>query len=253
LRLTAVQPGGGLKFLHVDCDCRLRRPTQQRRHRYSPECGFGPVPAVSGEPTLHARYGRSVDWHPEAVVRLSHRTIGMVIMSFPLSRRLAMFCVATGLATLGLSGCHSGPSSAASAPSASGAGTTAATPSAAPATAAKVDPCALVTPAEVQEVTGKPDASPSDVPAGVYQSCSYTKAGVVVLVRGIGKAAFDKSAAANPGGVKPVPGIGQDAYSSGGALLVWQNGTEITISVTSDGSGGLDQAEQFAKAAVAQL
>jgi hypothetical protein len=177
----------------------------------------------------------------------------MVIMSFPLSRRLAMFCVATGLATLGLSGCHSGPSSAASAPSASGAGTTAATPSAAPATAAKVDPCALVTPAEVQEVTGKPDASPSDVPAGVYQSCSYTKAGVVVLVRGIGKAAFDKSAAANPGGVKPVPGIGQDAYSSGGALLVWQNGTEITISVTSDGSGGLDQAEQFAKAAVAQL
>ena len=169
-----------------------------------------------------------------------------------------MFCVATGLATLGLSGCHSGPSSAASAPSASGAATTAATPtaatpSAAPATAAKVDPCALVTPAEVQEVTGKPDASPSDVPAGVYQSCSYTKAGVVVLVRGIGKAAFDKSAAANPGGVKPVPGIGQDAYSSGGALLVWQNGTEITISVTSDGSGGLDQAEQFAKAAVAQL
>lgn len=177
-------------------------------------------------------------------------------MSFPLSRRLAIFCVASGLATLGLSGCSSGPSSAASAPSASGAGTTtttAATPSAAPATAAKVDPCALVTPAEVQEVTGTPDPSPSDVPAGVYQSCSYTKAGVVVLVRGIGKAAFDKSAAANPGGVKPVPGIGQDAYSAGGALLVWQNGTEITISVTSDGSGDLDQAEQFAKAAVAQL
>ncbi|HEY0937775.1 MAG TPA: hypothetical protein VGD91_29050 [Trebonia sp.] len=102
-------------------------------------------------------------------------------------------------------------------------------------------------------MTGKPDASPIDTPAGVYQSCVYGKAGVVVLVRNISRASFDKSAAANPGGVKPVPGIGQDAYSGGGSLLVWQNGTEIAISVTSDGSGGLDQAEQFAKAAVAQL
>jgi hypothetical protein len=173
-----------------------------------------------------------------------------------------MFCVATGLATLSLSGCNSGSSSTTSAPPASGAGAATsaspagaapATPSAAPAKAAKADPCSLVTPAEVQEVTGKSAASPSDVPAGVYQSCAYGKAGVVVLVRTIDKATFDKSAAANPGGAKPVPGIGQDAYSADGALLVWQNGTEIAISVTSDGSGGLDQAEQLAKPAVAQL
>jgi hypothetical protein len=176
-----------------------------------------------------------------------------------------MFCVATGLATLSLSGCHSGSSSTASAAPTSETGTTTsaaptseagtatAAPSAAPATAAKVDPCALVTPAEVQEVTGKSAASPSDVPAGLYQSCTYGNAGVVVLVRTIDKATFDKSAAANPGGAKPVPGIGQDAYSADGGLLVWQNGTEITILVTSDGSGGLDQAEQLAKAAVAGL
>lgn len=186
-------------------------------------------------------------------------------MNFPPSRHLAALCVAAGLATLSLSGCHSGSSSAtsapaasetvatASAPPASGAGTAAATSSAAPAKAATTDPCALVTPAEVQEVTGKPDPSPSDVPAGVYQSCAYSKAGVVVLVRNISKATFDKSAAANPGGVKPVSGIGQDAYSAGGSILAWQNGTEIAISVTSDGSGDLDQAEQCAKAAVAQL
>jgi hypothetical protein len=186
-------------------------------------------------------------------------------MSFAPSRRLAMFCVAAGLATLSLSGCHSGSSSATSAPPAStagvttsappasGAGTAAATPSAAPATAAKADPCALITPAEVQEVTGKSATSPRDAPVGLYQSCTYGKAGVVVLVRNIDKSTFDKSAAANPGGAKPVPGIGQDAYSADGGLLVWQNGTEISILVTSDGSGGLDQAEQLAKAAVAEL
>ena len=186
-------------------------------------------------------------------------------MNFPSSRRLAMFCVATGLATVSLSACHSGSSSTASAPSASaaaattsappagGADTATATASVAPATAAKADPCALVTPAEVQEVTGKSAASPSDTPAGLYQSCAYGNAGVVVLVRNIDKATFDKSAAANPSGAKPVSGIGQDAYSAGGGLLVWQNGTEISILVTSDGSGGLDQAEQLAKAAVAEL
>lgn len=173
-----------------------------------------------------------------------------------------MFCVASGVATL-LSGCHSGSSPTTSAPPTSGAGVTTSAPLAsvagtatatpASATAAKVDPCALVTPAEVQEVTGLSDASPIDGPAGVYQSCAYGKAGVVVLARKIDKATFDKSAAANPGGAKPVPGIGQDAYSAGGALLVWQNGTEISILVTSDGSGGLDQAEQLAKPAVAQL
>ena len=76
---------------------------------------------------------------------------------------------------------------------------------------------------------------------------------MVVLVRNIDKAMFDKSAAANPGGAKPVPGIGQDAYSADGGLLVWQNGTEITILVTGNGSGGLDQAKQLAKAAVAEL
>jgi len=177
-------------------------------------------------------------------------------MRFPPSRLLGMFCLATGLAALTLSGCHSGSSSATSAtsaPPASGAGTAPATPSAAPATAAKADPCALVTPAEVQEVTGKSAASPSDALVGLYQSCTYANAGVVVLVRNMNRATFDKSAAANPGGAKPVPGIGQDAYSSGGGLLVWKNGTEITILVTSDGSGGLDQAKQLAKAAVAEL
>lgn len=49
-------------------------------------------------------------------------------MSFPPSRCLAIFCVATGLATLSLTGCHSGSSSTTSAPPAIGAGaTTAAT------------------------------------------------------------------------------------------------------------------------------
>ena len=42
--------------------------------------------------------------------------------------------------------------------------------------------------------------------------------------------AFDKTAKANKGIVVPIQGVGADTWSANGTmLLVWKNGTEITI------------------------
>jgi hypothetical protein len=68
---------------------------------------------------------------------------------------------------------------------------------------------------------------------GLYKACTYTKGRktLTVLVRQIGKAAFEKSAKKNPPPVFPIPGIGDSAFSAGGgsALLVWKKGTELTF------------------------
>ena len=129
--------------------------------------------------------------------------------------------------------------------------TSATTPAATGAAGASPDPCVLVAPADVKAALGGSAGTPTDMPAGVYRACIYLGGKVVVLVRSIDKATFDKSAAANPGGVTPISGVGQDAYSNSDTLLVWQNGTEISLLVTSDNA--LAAEKQLATAAVGRL
>jgi hypothetical protein len=165
-----------------------------------------------------------------------------------------------------LAGCKSTTTSAGSAPTATGGAVTAtgAPPATTPATAsagptgtgptttatAKIDPCSLLTAADLSGALGGSVGAGTSAPAGVYQACVYGKAKVVVLVRNIDKTTFDKSAAANPGSVKPVSGIGQDAYAADGDILTWKNGTEVSIRV--DG-GSLAVVEKLATAAVGRL
>jgi hypothetical protein len=97
-------------------------------------------------------------------------------------------------------------------------------------------PCKLVTRANVKHALGAAVGSGKLRTVGRYRSCTYTKGarGVVVLERKLTRSAFVKSAKKNPGPVVHVAGIGSDAYSAGGGstLLLWKNGTEVTVLVT---------------------
>jgi hypothetical protein len=107
--------------------------------------------------------------------------------------------------------------------------------SAAPASAAVTSPCKLVSSANAEHALGAAVGSGKLRTVGRYRSCTYTKGArtVVVLERKLTRSAFDTSAKKNPGPVVHVVGIGSDAYSAGGGstLLLWKNGTEVTVLV----------------------
>jgi hypothetical protein len=113
--------------------------------------------------------------------------------------------------------------------------------------------CSLVTSADAQAVLGSAIGTGQDSKVGLYDACVYARGPFVVLVRAIDQATFDKSASLNPGGAKPVAGIGDDAYVASGALLVWQNGTEISLAVTGSSSDPLGAEKKLAAAALARL
>ena len=97
-------------------------------------------------------------------------------------------------------------------------------------------PCALVTAADASKVLGVTVAKPKLQNLGAFLSCFYsTKStkSVTVQTRAISRSDFDRSAKANPGPVKHLAGIGSDAYSvaGGSTLLVWKNGTGVTLLV----------------------
>jgi hypothetical protein len=101
------------------------------------------------------------------------------------------------------------------------------------AAAAPPDPCVLVTTSDASTALGAtpPKAKPKTV--GFVRSCTYTvkkKTMTVQTRKFASQAAFDKSAKATKGIVFPIQGIGADAWSANGTLLlVWKNGTEITM------------------------
>jgi len=100
------------------------------------------------------------------------------------------------------------------------------------ASAAK-SPCALVTAADASKALGAKVGKPKLQNLGVFVSCFYSAGpkSVTVQSRSISRSDFDKSAKANPGPVKHLAGIGSDAYSVGGGstLLLWKNGTAVTL------------------------
>jgi hypothetical protein len=108
--------------------------------------------------------------------------------------------------------------------------------SAIPAAASVKNPCKLVTVADAKHALSVATVSPTTAQkVGLYESCTYiTKVGtLVVQARLLNRSDFDKSAKANPGPVAHVSGIGSDAYTvkGGFGLLVWKNGTSVTLLV----------------------
>jgi hypothetical protein len=101
------------------------------------------------------------------------------------------------------------------------------------ASGASLSPCVLVTASDAGKALGTTVGKGKAQTLGLYKACTYTKGRktLTVLVRQIGKAAFEKSAKKNPPPVFPIPGIGDEAFSAGGgsALLVWKQGTEVVF------------------------
>ena len=127
---------------------------------------------------------------------------------------------------------------------------------AASASASAPSPCKLITAADAKKALGVSAGAGKAEAVGVYKECLYVAGSksVIALVREFSRANFDKSAKANPGPVAHLNGIGDDAYSvkGGSAVLVWKNGTEVTVYITGIGKA-LNAEEALAKAAAARL
>ena len=127
--------------------------------------------------------------------------------------------------------------------------------SVAPALASAPTPCKLVTSADAKKALGVSAGAGHAQTVGLYRSCSYVAGskGVTVLERQLSRSVFDLSAKKNPGPVAHVGGVGSDAYSvmGGKGLLVWKDGTEVSLLVT--GGGGLKAAEVLGKAVAGRL
>ena len=98
-----------------------------------------------------------------------------------------------------------------------------------------VDPCTLVTAADVSAVVGATVPPSTSEFTGTYQSCAYNtpedSAGgsqvVNVTDRLIDKAGFEARIKQDPGAIAPLPNVCQDAYKAGSDVLAWKNGTEV--------------------------
>ena len=101
------------------------------------------------------------------------------------------------------------------------------------ASAGSRSPCTLVTADDAGKALGVKVGTGKAQTLGLYKACTYAKGRktLTVLVRQIDKKTFEKSAKKNPPPVFPIPGIGDEAFSAGGgsALLVWEQGTEVTF------------------------
>jgi hypothetical protein len=103
-----------------------------------------------------------------------------------------------------------------------------------PAFAAKpADPCVLITNVDASTALGgnPPKAAPKTVTT--TRVCTYKVGKKTMTVQSqkvATKAAFDKSAKAIKGIVVPMLGTGADSYSANGTMiLLWKNGTAVTI------------------------
>jgi hypothetical protein len=127
--------------------------------------------------------------------------------------------------------------------------------SVAPAWASAPIPCKLVTSADAKKALGVTAGAGHAQTVGLYKSCLYASGAkvVTVLERQLSRSAFDLSAKKNPGPVAHIGGVGSDAYSvmGGKGLLVWKDGTEVSLLVS--GGGGLKAEEVLGKAAAGRL
>lgn len=118
-------------------------------------------------------------------------------------------------------------------------------------------PCALVTPADARAALGTGVSTPHEVTVGLYTQCIYTptsgSASLNVEVRSISQATFTTSVAKVSGGAKPLAGLGADAYVGDNALLVWKDGTELTILAVTVTGDGLSIEKKLAATAIGRM
>jgi hypothetical protein len=130
---------------------------------------------------------------------------------------------------------------------------------AADATAARRDPCTLVTGTDAKAALGGAAGTGSPVSARLFASCTYRRGKQVLVVktRSISRAGFDQAAKAIPGTALKVPGIGDVAWvafvQNGILLVLWKNGSEVAVTVTGAGAGALPIVRTAAQVAAGRL
>jgi hypothetical protein len=116
--------------------------------------------------------------------------------------------------------------------------------------------CALVTAADAAKALGGPTGRGKHQILGLYDSCTYTAKSktLTVQTRQLSRSDFERSAKANPGPVVRVSGLGSDAFSVAGgvSLLVWKNGTAVTLLLLGI-NPALPVEKQLAKIAVSRI
>ena len=127
------------------------------------------------------------------------------------------------------------------------------------ASAARKNPCTLVTAADAKAALGGAAGAGTKDSARVFDSCTYAKGKrtLSVKTRAISRAGFDRAVKHIPGTSLGVPGIGDVAWvyfvPDGVSLALWKRGTEVVVAVTGAGAGASPIVRQAAQAAAARL
>lgn len=100
---------------------------------------------------------------------------------------------------------------------------------------ATIDPCKLITAAEVEAVLGVAVEAPQGMDSEPWRSCTYKGANghnLYLTVMDIEQADFERGMKILKHGLPVGSGMGADAYTQHGGsgnLFVWKKGTELTI------------------------
>jgi|SRR5580765_6533540 len=130
---------------------------------------------------------------------------------------------------------------------------------AADASAARKDPCALVSAADAKAALGGTAGQGTQRSATLFDSCTYAKGKRTLAVksREITRAGFNRAVRHIPGTSLRVAGIGDIAWvyfvRNGVSLALWKNGTEVVVAVTGAGDGASPIVRRAAQAAAARL
>lgn len=136
---------------------------------------------------------------------------------------------------------------------------------AADAPSSKIDPCKLITAAEVQDAVGSAMGQPTASDNGIFRNCVFASSDAKLYLsfeaRNLEQSSFERGMKMQPHGLAVVdPSLAADAYTdpSSGTLLVWKGGVTINI-LFSDHSGNRSKAnleqvqEKLAKKALARM
>ena len=127
------------------------------------------------------------------------------------------------------------------------------------ASAARKNPCVLVTATDARAALGGAAGAGTKQVAHVFDTCTYAKgkSKLAVKTRAISRAGFDQAARHIPGTSLGVPGIGAVAWvyfvPNGVSLALWKRGTEVVVAVTGAGAGASPIVRRAAHSAAARL
>lgn len=121
---------------------------------------------------------------------------------------------------------------------------------------ANIDPCTLISAAEARSILGISVTAPQSSDDGTFRHCVYSSADKRKYLKlealSAPKAFFERWMKLKEHGL-PSRQLGNDAYTSGGVLLVWKNGIQLNISVGDDSGNSSVQGLEDAKERAAQI